>query len=419
MNRLFVFLVLTALFLALDYYLFQAVRVAMRSLAPNTQRWITYVYWALPVIAMTITIVGFYMYPAYLSYKTRNLLVAAVFVLYISKVIAVPFLLLDDLGRLGRWVISLFQKSEPTVSGELADAGDKITRSDFLAKTAVAVTSIHAGALAWGIISGAHDYRIRRVKLPLKNLPKQFDGMKLAQLSDIHSGSFFNKTAVKGGIEMLLNEKPDAIFFTGDLVNNEAKEVQDYMDIFSKVKAPLGVFSTLGNHDYGDYIQWDSAAAKVQNLKDLKEAHRLLGWDLLLDENRKLTVDGESIGVLGIQNWGAGGFTKYGNLDKALQGTDDLPVKLLLSHDPSHWREQVLGKTNIDASFAGHTHGMQYGIEIGSFQWSPVQYRYKEWAGLYSENDQNLYVNRGYGYLGYPGRLGILPEITIVELVKA
>lgn len=418
MNRLFVFFTLAALLLAIDYYLFQAVKVAMRNFTPTTQRWITYFYWAIPVLAMTVTVLGFYMYPAYLSYKTRNLLAASVFLLYISKVIAVPFLVLDDLGRLGRWVISLFQKNNPAVSGDMADAGNSISRSDFLAKTAVAVTSIHAGALAWGIISGAHDYRIRRVKLPLKNLPKQFDGMKLAQLSDIHSGSFFNKTAVRGGVEMLMREKPDAVFFTGDLVNNEAKEVQEYIDIFSKVKAPLGVFSTLGNHDYGDYVQWSSAAEKVQNLNNLKEAHRLMGWDLLLDENRKLTVDGESIGVLGIQNWGAG-FAQYGNLGKALQNTDDLPVKLLLSHDPSHWREQVLGKTNIDASFAGHTHGMQYGVEIGGFRWSPVQYRYKEWAGLYSENNQNLYVNRGFGYLGYPGRLGILPEITIVELVKA
>ncbi len=418
MNRLFVFFVLAAFFLAVDYYLFQAVKVAMRNLAPATQRWITYFYWALPVLAMTITLLGFYMYPAYLTYKTRNLLAASVFLIYISKIIAIPILLLDDLGRLGRWVISLFQKSDPTVSGDITDAGNNISRSDFLAKTAVAVTSVHAGALAWGIISGAHDYRIRRVKLPLKNLPRQFDGMKLAQLSDIHSGSFFNKTAVKGGVEMLMKEKPDVVFFTGDLVNNEAKEVQEYMDIFSKVKAPLGVFSTLGNHDYGDYVQWNSVTEKVQNLNNLKEAHRLMGWDLLLDENRRLTVDGESIGVLGIQNWGAG-FAQYGDLGKALQNTDDLPVKLLLSHDPSHWREQVLGKTNIDAAFAGHTHGMQYGVEIGSFKWSPVQFRYKEWAGLYSENNQNLYVNRGFGYLGYPGRLGILPEITIVELVKA
>lgn len=409
---------LTAFFLAIDYYLFQAVRVATKGLSPTAQRWITYVYWAIPVLAMTITIAGFYMYPAYINYKTRTLLAASVFVLYVSKFVAVPFLLMDDAGRFIRWVIGFFQQSS-LPDDVVADAGNVISRSDFLAKTAVAVASIHTGAMAWGILSGAHDYRVRRVTLSLKNLPRQFDGMKLGQLSDIHSGSFFNKIAVKGGVEMLLKEKPDVIFFTGDLVNNEAKEVQDYIDIFSKVKAPLGVFSTLGNHDYGDYIQWDTPQAKIQNLNDLKEAHRLMGWNLLLDDHRKLTVDGESIGILGIQNWGAGGFAKYGNLERALQNTDDLPVKLLLSHDPSHWREQVLGKTTIDAAFAGHTHGMQYGVEIGKFKWSPVQFRYKEWAGLYTENNQNLYVNRGFGYIGYPGRLGILPEITIVELRKA
>ena len=276
------------------------------------------------------------------------------------------------------------------------------------------------GTFAYGILSGAHDYRIRRVKVPLKNLPRQFHGMKIAQLSDIHSGSFFNKTAVKGGVEMLMKEKPDIAFFTGDLVNDRAKEVKDYINIFDKVKAPLGVHSVLGNHDYGDYFQWQDAQAKASNLADLKKAHELLGWKLMLDENRTITVDGESIGLIGIQNWGAGNFAKYGNLEKAYEHTDDYPVKILLSHDPSHWEAQVLPKyKDIDLALAGHTHGMQFGVEIGNLRWSPVQYRYKQWAGLYEENDQYLYVNRGFGYLGYPGRVGILPEITILELVKA
>ena len=218
---------------------------------------------------------------------------------------------------------------------------------------------------------------------------------------------------------MLLAEKPDLVFFTGDLVNNKAEEFKDYFDVFKKIKAPLGVYSTLGNHDYGDYTPWESPKLKAQNLNDLMEAHRLMNWNLLMDEHRSLKVNGAEIGILGIQNWGAGGFAKYGDLNKALKNTDHFPVKLLLSHDPSHWREQVLGKTNIDIAFAGHTHGMQYGVEIGDFKWSPVQWRYKEWAGLYTEQDQHLYVNRGYGYIGYPGRVGILPEITVMELTKA
>ena len=243
--------------------------------------------------------------------------------------------------------------------------------------------------------------------------------MKLIQISDIHSGSFYNKTAVQGGIDMLLKEKPDMVFFTGDLVNNKADELkEDYFDIFKQVKAPLGVYSTLGNHDYGDYHSWPNEKAKIDNINNLMEAHKLMGWNLLMDENKSITVDGASIGVLGIQNWGVG-FAQYGQLNKALINTEQYDTNLLLSHDPSHWRAQVLGQTNIDASFAGHTHGMQYGIEIGDFKWSPAQWRYKEWAGLYKENNQQLYVNRGYGFLGFPGRVGILPEITVFELKKS
>jgi uncharacterized protein len=417
MNRIFGILLVIIVFFALDYYFFQSIRHLLRNLSATQQRIVTMIYWAIPVVAFTAFMVGFYLFPAYLTSNVRNFLGAGVFIIYSAKLLALPFLLLDDIGRGIQWLVSFFQKKQNVTTAEpIVDASEKISRSDFLTKTALAVGGLHVCAMTWGIISGAHDYRIRKVTLRLKNLPRKFDGLKIAQLSDIHSGSFFNKTAVKGGVEMLLNEKPDLVFFTGDLVNNEAKEVKDYIDIFGKVKAPLGVYSTLGNHDYGDYIQWKSPQAKIENLNDLKKAHQQMGWNLLLDEHRPITVEGESIGILGIQNWGAGGFAKYGNLDKALLNTEDYSTKLLLSHDPSHWREQVLGKTTIDAAFAGHTHGMQYGVEIGDFKWSPVQFRYKEWAGLYQENDQNLYVNRGFGYIGYPGRVGILPEITVIEL---
>ena len=275
--------------------------------------------------------------------------------------------------------------------------------------------------LSWGIISGAYDYQIKRVKLILPNLPKAFDGIKMAQHSDIHSGSFYNKVAVKGGVEMLLAEKPDFVFFTGDLVNNLTNEVRGYQDIFSKVKAPLGVYSTLGNHDYGDYFFGrERSPARAKNLQDMIVTHKNMGWDLLMNENRRLKVDGEEIGILGIENWGTGRFPKYGKMELAHKNTEDLPVKLLLSHDPSHWRGEVLEKyKDIDVSFAGHTHGMQFGVRLKEFQWSPVQYLYKEWAGLYQEQQQKLYVNVGYGFLGYPGRVGILPEITIFELRRS
>ncbi len=277
--------------------------------------------------------------------------------------------------------------------------------------------ALPAATLGFGIVSGAHDYRIRKRVINFPNLPGAFDGIRIAQLSDIHMGSFFDKTAVTGGIDMLLREKPDMVFFTGDLVNNEAKEVNDYVDIFSKIHAPLGVYSTLGNHDYGDYRSWHTPDAKKKNLQDLIEAHKTLGWDIMLNEHRSVMVSGEEIALIGVENWGAGRFSKYGDLKKSHKGTENIPFKILLSHDPSHWDAQVRPNFgDIDLTFSGHTHGFQFGIEIGDFKWSPSQYLYKQWADLYREGNQYLYVNRGFGYIGYPGRVGILPEITIIEL---
>ncbi len=423
MGRSFGFPLLFIFVFLIDFYVWQAVKVAMGSLSASTQRYIGFGYWGFTIFSVVSLIAVFTYMPVTAPAKAsfRTFLMAGIAIVYISKIFSVLVLIIDDIIRLGKWIASFFQTQttdSQVVTENLTPSTNAISRSEFLAKTALTLTGLNIGGMTWGILSGAHDYRVRKVVLRLKNLPKQFDGMTIAQLSDIHSGSFFNKTAVKGGVEMLMKEKPDMFFFTGDLVNNIAPEVKDYMDIFSKIKAPLGTFSTLGNHDYGDYTQWDSPEKKAQNLKDLMNAHKTMGWDLLMDEHRAVKVDGESIGILGIQNWGAGGFAKYGNLAKAHQNTQDLPVKLLLSHDPSHWRNQVLTPQfkDIDAAFAGHTHGMQYGVELGSFKWSPVQLRYKEWAGLYEEGDQKLYVNRGFGYIGYPGRVGILPEITIFEL---
>ena len=219
---------------------------------------------------------------------------------------------------------------------------------------------------------------------------------------------------------MMRNEKPDLFVFTGDLVNSETPEVRDYKDIFAKLSAPLGAYSTLGNHDYGDYKQWPSAKAKQKNLEDLVQVHKEMGWDLLRNENRFIEVDGERIALLGVENWGKGRFTKYGDLDKAYAGTEGVETKILLSHDPSHWDAQVRpNHSDIDLTLSGHTHGFQFGVEIGNFRWSPSQYMYDQWADLYKKGNQQIYVNRGFGFIGYPGRVGILPEITILELVRA
>ncbi|MFZ5999762.1 MAG: metallophosphoesterase, partial [Bacteroidota bacterium] len=290
----------------------------------------------------------------------------------------------------------------------------------FLSKAALVATAVPFGAMAYGIISGAHDYRVKRVTVKLPNLPKSFDGIRIGQVSDIHSGSFWNKTAVKGGVEMMLGEKPDLIFFTGDLVNNETSEVKDYLEVFEKLRAPLGVFSVTGNHDYGDYKGWTTRQEKEENFRQLVNAHRQMGFNILMNEHKMIEQGGDKLAVLGIENWGAGRFSKYGKLEKTHQGTDEAAVKLLLSHDPSHWDAQVRPEyKDIDIAFAGHTHGFQFGVEWGDFKWSPSQYAYKQWAGLYQEGAQYLYVNRGFGYLGYPGRVGMPPELTIVELKRA
>jgi len=408
-------LLFTIIFLLIDYYVFQGIIVVTQKWSEGWKSAARYAFW----VPTAIGILSLFWWTFGDPYKYgpgfRNWIITGLVAMYFSKLFAVVILFVDDLQRGARWFANLFS-NEP--SGDLP--GQSIPRSEFLAKTALIAASIPFGTMAYGIISGAHDYRLRRLTVKLPNLPKAFDGIKIAQLSDIHSGSFFNKTAVKGGVEMMMKEKPDVILFTGDLVNNEASEVRDYIDVFNKLKAPHGVFSITGNHDYGDYHRWPSQQAKQQNFKDLMEAHRLLGYDLLMNEHRFLEINGEKVAVIGIENWGGGRFAKYGELDKAYAGTEEAPVKLLLSHDPSHWDAQVRPLyPDIDLMFSGHTHGFQFGVELGGFKWSPSQYAYKQWAGLHQEGSQYLYVNRGFGYLGYPGRIGMPPELTIMELKRA
>ncbi len=416
MHRVPVFIFILFFLAALDFYGYQGIKYLTRSLSSNLQTTLRILYWSLSVFVL-VSVAGLFLGLIERANVVWRSLIFGAFVLnYFPKLIFFLFVVVDDLVRGVKWVVSKIQSSPSLVEPQ---QGEQITRSDFILKAGAVAAAVPFVATGFGIISGAHDYRIKRKRIVLPNLPKAFDGIKVAQLSDIHSGSFWNKTAVKGGVEMLMNEKPDVVFFTGDLVNDKAEEVRDYVPIFSKVKADLGVFSTFGNHDYGDYVQWSSAAAKAQNLKDLAQAHQIMGWDLLRNENRTLTIGNESIGVIGVENWGAkGNFSRYGDLSKAYQGIGEQPVKLLLSHDPSHWDAQVKNQTDIDIMFAGHTHGMQFGVEIGGFQWSPVKYMYKQWAGLYTEKNQHVYVNRGYGYIAFPGRIGIPPEISILELVR-
>jgi len=417
MGRTVFLTILCFVVVLLDVYCYNAITAVFKKWKPTTKIIFKRAWWIINIGLIVGVFCAIYLN---LFLTARAIILVAFFLLTAGKIVMLPFLLIDDLRRL---VIKIFRKTanKPTQSTNETLPGEPISRSSFLVKAGLIAGAVPLSSLSWGIISGAYDYQIRRVNLKLPNLPAAFDGITLAQISDIHSGSFYNKTAVQGGVDMLMAEKPDFVFFTGDLVNNLTSEVKDYQNIFSKVKAPLGVYSVLGNHDYGDYyFGKGSSPAKVKNLKDMIATHKIMGYDLLMNQNRRLKVGGEEIGIVGIENWGMGRFPKYGKMELAMQHTDDLPVKLLLSHDPSHWRGEVLEKyKDIDVAFAGHTHGMQFGVRLKEMQWSPVQYIYKEWAGLYREQHQQLYVNVGYGFLGYPGRVGILPEITIFTLSKA
>lgn len=418
MGRLPLLIILSVFLILFDWYCYHAILSVYKSWKESTKQFFKKAWWIYNISLIIGVFCAIYLN---LFLTARAIILVAFFLTTIGKVAMLPFLLMDDLRRLTIRLIRKIKPNKVEKQKESLGGSEAISRSAFLTKAGLIAGAIPLTSLSWGIIYGAYDYRIRKVNLKLSNLPKAFDGIRLAQISDIHSGSFYNKRAVNGGVDMLLAEKPDFVFFTGDLVNNLTSEVRDYQDIFTRVKAPLGVYSTLGNHDYGDYyFGKGSSPAKVKNLQDMLITHKHLGWDLLMNENRRLKVDGEEIGILGVENWGMGRFPKYGKMEQAIKNTDDLPVKLLLSHDPSHWRGEVLEKyPQIDVAFAGHTHGMQFGVRLEHIQWSPVQYIYKEWAGLYQEAHQQLYVNVGYGFLGYPGRVGILPEITIFTLNRA
>ncbi len=406
------------LFLVIDIYVFQGLKLLISSW-PQTGRRYTYIfYWAITAIAISFFLAFQFGNPDKWSRLARTFMFSFILVNYFSKIFFVIILLIDDLVRVIRWLI---QKFANIVQNKPLSEGQPITRSEFMVKVALIVGSVPFFSMLYGILFGAHDYRVRRVKIAFKNLPASFDGLKIVQISDIHSGSFYNKAAVKKGIELIMKQKADIIFFTGDLVNTMATEVEEYIEVFDKISAPMGVYSILGNHDYGDYKHWDSEEDKKNNLRNLIKAHSRMGWNILLNENRILERNGEKIALLGVENWGAGKrWPKYGKLDKAYAGSEHIPFKLLLSHDPSHWDAQVRPDyKDINLMLSGHTHGFQFGVEVAGIKWSPVQYVYKQWGGLYKEGEQYLYVNRGFGYIGFPGRVGMPPEVTVIELKKA
>ncbi|MFT3980404.1 MAG: metallophosphoesterase [Ferruginibacter sp.] len=404
--------------LLLDYYVFQAVKAVSHAASPKTKLIINCIYWAITAFCIIGFLIFVFTRHELLGAKVRSYLFAIIIGLFLAKLTAMIFFLADDLRRIIQWVAGklFFSNTEgETMNGT---DGNGISRSVFLSWLGLGVGTSLFGSLLYGF-RNKYNYHINRIQLSYANLPAAFRGLKIIHISDIHSGSLQNKKAVMHGVQEILNEKADIILFTGDLVNDMATEMSELKDVFNKLHAPMGVYSTLGNHDYGDYMQWPvDGISKTQNLENLKSIHAGMGWRLLMNEHVVLERNNEKIALLGIENWSAKGrFPKYGKMKEAYEGTEQYPFKILMSHDPSHWDAEIIPQyKDVDLMLSGHTHGMQFGVEVPGFKWSPVQYMYKQWAGLYENEKQKLYVNRGFGFIGYPGRVGILPEITVIEL---
>ena len=407
-------LITVLIVLLIDLYFFQSLKTVMKNSSAKKRKIVFTLYWTLTAYAVFVTAISIFIPFNKWPDLPRIYGFGLVMIPLMCKILGCIFLLIDDLIRLGKIAWLKVSVKEDAVDKK----GEKISRTQFLSRTALAVAAVPFATLMYGMMGTAFDFRVRRVKIHLPKLPAGFEGLKIVQLSDIHSGSFVNDEPFLRAVQMINELQPDVIFFTGDLVNNQTDEAEKFNHVWRSIKAPMGVFSTLGNHDYGDYVQWDSEEAKHANFKQIIDLHKRAGWDLLMNEHRILKRNGDEIALLGVENWGGSmRFPKYGDIAKAGKGTEAYPVKILLSHDPSHWDAQIRKlRPDIDITFSGHTHGMQFGIEIPGFKWSPSKYFYKQWAGLYEEGSQKLYVNRGLGFLGYPGRVGIYPEITLVEL---
>jgi predicted MPP superfamily phosphohydrolase len=411
------FLIPLLLIFLIDIYSFQAIKTLAQNLSPNQRRLAYGLFWSTSIFAVSVILAMLFTDFSHWSKAFRNYALAFVFVIYVSKLVIVPFVLVDDIIRGIKWIS--YKISPPTANIDI-DGYGKITRSQFISQAALVIAFIPFASLIYGMVYGGTDYKVRKLRLKFANLPKAFNGLKILQISDLHVGSFLSTEPLERAIKMINAQNADYVFFTGDLVNNRTDEAYPFMETLKKIKAKEGIYSILGNHDYGDYVQWDSPEEKRKNMLDFYEVHKNLGWKLLRNENIVLNKDNSTIAVAGVENWGKSmRFPKYGDLDKAYKGIAENTFTILLSHDPSHWEAKVLDHPHkADITLSGHTHGMQFGIDTKVFKWSPIQYVYPQWAGLYKRGKQNIYVNRGLGYLGYPGRAGIRPEITVIEFLS-
>ena len=408
------FLLFFILIVGIEFYFLQAVKTFVQDFSQTSKQVVLYTAYFFMALSLAVGLVSLFYPPPQWNVFFR-FFSGAMLVIVLCKLVGSSFLMVDDLIRFFRWLFSLFRGSAP----QLVEGQAGISRLKFFSQLAVTFTVIPAVGLIYGIVRGAYKYRVHQVKVPSPKIPAGFDGFKIVQLSDIHTGSFSDTKALNRAFDLVMAEKPDLILFTGDLVNNHSDETNGFVETFQRLKAPFGVYSVLGNHDYGDYVEWENAEQKRANLERLKRIQAECGWRILMNEHVALEKNGDTIALLGIENWGGNmRFPKYGKMSEAHKDTATFPFRILMSHDPSHWEQEVQPNyPDVDLTLSGHTHGMQMGIEIPGFKWSPVQYMYKEWAGLYEDSNNKLYVNRGFGFIGYPGRVGILPEITVLEFI--
>ncbi len=406
MSRFFVALIIASLlFCLVEFYAFQALRTITKN------RYIKLV-WILVAVAIYINLFyTLYSTPRSAGQTLRfQMAIGLLLTILIPKIVIVIVMFGEDVVRV---IYKLISYVSPGKTQTMP------SRRLFVSKLALGLAAIPFASFIYGIIQGRYNYKVLKYQLSFEDLPEAFDGFTITQISDIHSGSFTNKDKIQYGIDLIKEQQSDLLLFTGDIVNNKAEEMDNWIDVFNAFEAPYGKFSTLGNHDYGDYVEWNSKEDKAKNFQAVKDIHPKIGFDLLLNENRYIEKDGQRIALIGVENWGKG-FNQAGDLQKASEGLHKEDFKILMSHDPSHWEYKVKHDDfNYHLTLSGHTHGLQMGIEIpGFFRWSPSQYVYKQWAGLYSEFGRFINVNRGFGYHAFPGRVGIWPEITVIELKK-
>ena len=408
MNRKLLFLVVVLFILAMDLYSYRGIR-NMISMQSRSVMIFSIAYWALSLLVLSAVVwtgSAFRQLRDPAVFYRVSLVLGIFLMLYVPKILFNLFQAGGDLAGGIAWVVN-------------REAGPDPLRKFFLVPGSIAGILLMA-AFAMGMIRGKTNLKVFREEIPVAHLPEPFSGIRIAQISDFHLAGFYHQPGyIRTVVDRVNRLEPDLILFTGDMVHNFAEEMDPFMGMLKELKAPLGQYAILGNHDYGHYFDWDSEQAKEENLERVKAQIREAGFDLLLNEHRTLTVDGEAIELIGVENWGKPPMPQKGDLGKALEGTDRSAVKILLSHDPAHWELHVKDREDIPLTLAGHTHGFQFGFEIGKFRWSPSKWMYDHWAGLYGDNGQYIYVNRGAGFTGFPGRVGIPPEITLITLVRA